>query len=171
MLETIPVAPSEYSAMVRRSDGHSSRRLILKGKRRIEKYVGDQLRSILIADEQRREIRSYDVAKQTFFVTAIPDEGLPEESATSISSLGAEIRPEKEDFVSGRKCTCFQYFRQGLLCERNWFDEESGLCVLTQTYDMSGKPVLRIEWSEIVVGPPDSRLFEPLGGFEQETLG
>jgi hypothetical protein len=169
MLARMPRQPSSYSATIKRSDGKLSKVAIHGDQRRIELFVsGGSPNSIVVSDPTKRQLFSYDPGTRKCFVSRLPfGMLLLRDFIDRVSRFfGTKYFPEKAEMVNGFTCTCFGLPRNGQIIERCWVDEDSGLTIRKQTYDLTGKPVLTINFIDIVIGPPPQEIFEQLHGYE-----
>jgi hypothetical protein len=83
---------------------------------------------------------------------------------------GALVTAEACESVREFRCTRFRVTRAGLRSEVRWYDERSGLCIQTQTFNAFGQPVLRVEWTDVSLEAPPESVFERLAGFREVKI-
>jgi hypothetical protein len=136
-------------------------------RRRLEHYRDGMLERTIISDPANRLIRTYRAHPKQCLVTP-----MPADLSTGVwnPDEGAAFTAEESEMVTGHACTRFRVERGSVLAEYRWYDEASGLCLKTQTFDRLGRPVLTIDCSDIQQGRPAESLFEPLAGFPEMRL-
>jgi hypothetical protein len=163
MLTAPPPAPEAYSATIRRSDGGVTKLWITSVQKRIEYYLGDQLQSVIISDSEAREIRNYTPATRECLVTPMPPPG----TEVWHPDGDAKLTPETSEMIDGRPCTRFGVDHGHGTTELRWYDEGTGLHRRVQTFDLTGKPALTLDWLDVQIGTPPSSVFNPLPGYRE----
>lgn len=133
--------------------------------RRMDAYKNGQLERMTVSEPSEGVIRTYRMQNRECLITPAPKEAL--EAHSAIVDADAVVTRDECESLGESLCTRFRVMRNGHLSELRWYEDRSGLCIQTQTFDRFGNAALKITWTDVSLDAPPESVFERLRGFRE----